>query len=54
MKADHLLLVNRMAVAISSRRERVFIQYSRLMYRCGTCSEKMEWQEEDVAEVRGI
>jgi hypothetical protein len=53
-KAARLLLVNRMAVAISSHCRGVFIQNSRLMYQCGTCSEKAEQREEDVAKVRGI
>jgi hypothetical protein len=30
------------------------MQNSRLMYRYGTCLEEEEWQDEDVAEVRGI
>jgi hypothetical protein len=43
-----------MAVAISSRRWRAFIQNSRLIYQCGMCSEEAEQQEEDVADVQGI
>jgi hypothetical protein len=48
------LLVSRMAVAMSSCLERAFMQYSRLIYQWGTCSEETEQQEEDVADVRGI
>jgi hypothetical protein len=54
MKAARSLLVNWMAVAISSRHRRAFIQNSKLIYRCGMCSEEAEWWEEDVANVQGI
>jgi hypothetical protein len=53
-KAACSLLVRRMAVAMSSHRWRAFIQNSKLIYQWGMCSEEAEWQEEDVAEVRGI
>jgi hypothetical protein len=53
-----LLFVSRIAVAMSSRCCKVFIQYFRLMYRCGTCSESKEQREESeeegAEEVRGI
>jgi hypothetical protein len=39
---------------MSSRWWRTFIQYLRLMYRWGTCSELEERREEDVVDVRGI
>jgi hypothetical protein len=54
MNAARLLLVNQIAVAISSHHREAFIQNSRLMYQCGTCLEEEEWQEEDVAGVQGI
>jgi hypothetical protein len=53
-KAARLLLVRWMAVAMSSCHWGAFIQNSRLIYQCGTCSEEVERQEEDVAEVQGI
>jgi hypothetical protein len=40
MNAARSLLVNRIAVAISSRHRRAFMQNSRFMYQCGTCSEE--------------
>jgi hypothetical protein len=53
-----LLFVSRIAVAISSCCCKVFIQYFRLMYWCGTCSESKEQREESeeegAEEVRGI
>jgi hypothetical protein len=52
------LFVSRIVVAMSSHRCKVFIQYFRLMYRCGTCSElkeqREESEEESAEEVRGI
>jgi hypothetical protein len=51
MNAARLLLVKRIAVAISSRHRRAFIHNSRLMYQCGTCLEEEEWWEGDVVGV---
>jgi hypothetical protein len=52
------LLLSRIAVAMSSRYCKVFIQYFRLMYQCGTCSESKEQREESekegADEVQGI
>jgi hypothetical protein len=54
MNVECSLLVKRIAVAISSRCRRAFMQNSRLMYQYGTCSEEEEWQEGDMAGVQGI
>jgi hypothetical protein len=44
------LFVSRIVVAISSHCCKVFIQYFRLMYQCGTCSESKEQREESEEE----
>jgi hypothetical protein len=54
MNVECSLLVKRIAVAMSSRRWRAFMQNSRLMYQYRTCWEEEEWREDNVAEVRGI
>jgi hypothetical protein len=52
--AVRLLSVRRIAVAMSSRHCRAFIQYFRLMYRWGTCSESKEQWEEEADEAQGM